>query len=453
MLSALNQESEECCGPANDTAHHNERALFSFRRYAFLLPLKPSPFFPPPLAWAAATPVAAAAFTNGVNLLFFTSRRHYCEVQGTDPSVSAPKNAHEKKQANEPTRVSRLLPFHLLVPSLRAPPSTHNAHTTQLLTLAVSIGWAMYQQRTVLTGRNSGSSASGGVKQQSRRPTHAFRALPTRTTYPTNGRLLPSSTSAQVTTQNSRGLCRRVDGFRGRVRERMLVHYGQSARRTRGDSTTRATGSTPSSPSSTREPSNLKIAVVGAGPCGLTTALALRHFGMSNVTVFDTHPMVRPALGAAFNLNGGAAVLDKLGLLHVFRRLNNPMKKVRSRRVSGACTQLMEIDIPSMIRGDAAAVASLVADADGGELCGTVMRADLLCALADELPASALSLGREVAGVAAVPTILGSGGGDGGGGGAQLQFTDGGISETFDLVIGADGIRSKVGTSRSPIQP
>lgn len=305
----------------------------------------------------------------------------------------------------------------------------------------------MYQQRTVLTGRNSGSSASGGVKQQSRRPTHAFRALPTRTTYPTNGRLLPSSTSAQVTTQNSRGLCRRVDGFRGRV------HYGQSARRTRGDSTTRATGSTPSSPSSTREPSNLKIAVVGAGPCGLTTALALRHFGMSNVTVFDTHPMVRPALGAAFNLNGGAAVLDKLGLLHVFRRLNNPMKKVRSRRVSGACTQLMEIDIPSMIRGDAAAVASLVADADGGELCGTVMRADLLCALADELPASALSLGREVAGVAAVPTILGSGGGDGGGGGAQLQFTDGGISETFDLVIGADGIRSKVGTSRSPIQP
>ena len=128
---ALNQESEECCGPANDTAQHNERALFSLRRYAFLLPFEPSPFFPPPLAWAAATPAAAAAFTNGAILLFFTSPRHYCEVQGTDPSVSAPKNAHEKKQANEPTRVSRLLPFHLLVPSLRAPPSTHNAHTTQ----------------------------------------------------------------------------------------------------------------------------------------------------------------------------------------------------------------------------------------------------------------------------------------------------------------------------------
>jgi 2-polyprenyl-6-methoxyphenol hydroxylase-like FAD-dependent oxidoreductase len=64
------------------------------------------------------------------------------------------------------------------------------------------------------------------------------------------------------------------------------------------------------------------------------------------------------------------------------------------------------------------------------------MRADLLRALADELPAASLSLGREVAGVTAVP--------GGGGGGAQLRFADGGVSETFDLIIGADGIKSKV---------
>ena len=111
------------------------------------------------------------------------------------------------------------------------------------------------------------------------------------------------------------------------------------------------------------------------------------------------------------------------------------MKKVRSRRVAADKTQLMSIDIPRLIREDAAAAASLVSETDGGELCGTVMRADLLRALADELPSEALSLGREVAGLTEVA----------GGGGAQLRFADGGVSETFDLVIGADGIRSKVG--------
>ena len=77
-------------------------------------------------------------------------------------------------------------------------------------------------------------------------------------------------------------------------------------------------------------PPDLKIAVVGAGPCGLATALALRHHGFGDVTVFDRFPEIRPALGAAFNLNGGAAVLDKLGLLPEFRAMNNPMRLVLS---------------------------------------------------------------------------------------------------------------------------
>lgn len=123
----------------------------------------------------------------------------------------------------------------------------------------------------------------------------------------------------------------------------------------------------------------LRIAVVGAGPCGLTTALALRHFGMADVTVFDKQPEIRPALGAAFNLNGGAAVLDKLGILSVFRRINNPMRRVRSRRVARDRTQLMDIDIEELIQRDAAD--SLVSSTDGTTLCGTVMRADLLRAL------------------------------------------------------------------------
>ena len=60
------------------------------------------------------------------------------------------------------------------------------------------------------------------------------------------------------------------------------------------------------------------------------------------------------------------------------------------------------------------------------------MRADLLDALAAALPSECLSLGREVAGVTRA------------GGGSRIAFSDGGVSDTFDLVIGADGIRSKV---------
>jgi 2-polyprenyl-6-methoxyphenol hydroxylase-like FAD-dependent oxidoreductase len=92
---------------------------------------------------------------------------------------------------------------------------------------------------------------------------------------------------------------------------------------------------------------------VGAGPCGLTTALALRHHGFEDVTVYDKFPEIKPALGAAFNLNGGASVLDKLGVLATFREHNNPMRVVRTRRVGNDLlgqTELMNIEIDSLIR-------------------------------------------------------------------------------------------------------
>ena len=93
---------------------------------------------------------------------------------------------------------------------------------------------------------------------------------------------------------------------------------------------------------------------MGAGPCGLTTALALRHHGFDDVTVYDKFPR-QAALGAAFNLNGGAAVLDKLGCLEMFREHNNPMRVVRTRRVGNDALgqlELMNINIPDLIDGD-----------------------------------------------------------------------------------------------------
>ena len=198
-------------------------------------------------------------------------------------------------------------------------------------------------------------------------------------------------------------------------------------------------------------PPPLRVAVVGAGPCGLTTALALRHHGFDDVTVFDKFPEIKPALGAAFNLNGGAAVLDKLGVLDVFREHNNPMRVVRTRRVGGDALgqfELMNIPIPALIRDDAAACSALVSETDGSELCGTVMRCDLLRALGEKVPASSLMLGPEFEVVGThtagtrrdektgerVPV-------------STLRFADGRHSAPFDLIVGCDGIKSNVRAS------
>lgn len=187
---------------------------------------------------------------------------------------------------------------------------------------------------------------------------------------------------------------------------------------------------------------------MGAGPCGLTTALALRHHGFEDVTVYDKFPEIKPALGAAFNLNGGASVLDKLGVLATFREHNNPMRVVRTRRVGGDLlgqTELMNIEIDALIRNDAAARDSLISSTDGDAMCGTVMRCDLLRALGERVPRDWLRLGPKYEVVGAhksatridertkkrVPV-------------STLQFADGTYSAPYDLIVGCDGIKSKV---------
>jgi 2-polyprenyl-6-methoxyphenol hydroxylase-like FAD-dependent oxidoreductase len=126
----------------------------------------------------------------------------------------------------------------------------------------------------------------------------------------------------------------------------------------------------------------------------------------------------------------------------------------------------MDIDVPRLIRSDPDANSSLVSESDGDVLCGTVMRADLLRALAAKLPPDSLALGREVVAVEVKPahaqlkrnsSSSRSPRGDGARrpekarGSATLRFADGSASsESFDLVVGCDGIR---GVVRSAIDP
>lgn len=185
-----------------------------------------------------------------------------------------------------------------------------------------------------------------------------------------------------------------------------------------------------------------RVAVVGAGVGGLSFTLSLRHHHggtlstgpAPQVDVYEQYggQLDAPA-GAAFNLNGGAAVLCDLGLEADLRRLSNPMARVLSRTVTGQT--LMDLDIPVIV-ADAGASEQLCRN--GTTWAVTCLRAELLGLLASHVTDSQggtparLVQGKQVAGVSS----------DG-----RMCFTDGAFSDSaYDLVVAADGIRSSLRT-------
>jgi salicylate hydroxylase len=194
----------------------------------------------------------------------------------------------------------------------------------------------------------------------------------------------------------------------------------------RGSRETRAAASAPETP---RAWADKSIAIIGAGPSGLATALALRKYGITNVKVFDRVSELRPNIGGGFNLNGGARVLCELGLEDVYASLANDLLGVRARRVEGQ--QLFEVKVHEMISADVDGREALVSE-NGRVLCGTVQRADLQRAMASALPDDVIMLNR---GVKSVRTGVN-------GTKSSITFEDDAV-ESFDLVIGADGIDSQ----------
>ena len=170
------------------------------------------------------------------------------------------------------------------------------------------------------------------------------------------------------------------------------------------------------------------IAIIGAGVGGLSTALALKRVGLENVRVLERSSGIKPNVGGGFNLNGGAAALCALGLEDAYSALANDLIGVKARRASDG-RELFDVRVHEMIRADGAGREALVSER-GKVLAGTVQRADLLRVMADALGEDNVVFDRDVRAVRSKN------------GKAEIEYADG-ASESFDLVIGADGIDSR----------
>lgn len=184
----------------------------------------------------------------------------------------------------------------------------------------------------------------------------------------------------------------------------------------------------------------LKVGIAGAGLGGLATALALltrSGTGVSEVKLFEPKSDLDIGLGAALNINGGAAVLAKCYGIDLWP-IARPMKRLVSRSGNGTAgggPVLMDVDVQKAVLSYADSRRSLMHE--GRVMTMTVMRGDLQKILTESLPPGAtVERGRKVRFVVHDERTRKF----------RFLFTDGSESEDFDLVIGADGIHSAVRT-------
>lgn len=178
-----------------------------------------------------------------------------------------------------------------------------------------------------------------------------------------------------------------------------------------------------------------KIAIVGAGIAGLSTALALvRTTGIPGdvIDIFEPRLGLDLDKGAAVNLNGGSAILSREYDVSL-RDVGVPIERVVSRNVSGRV--LFDVDVAQAFKAYGGEY--LLDEDDGGRvLARTVMRSDLQRVLLDAIEGIGVTIHRGEA--YTVRDVVAADGA------ARLRLADGSLSEQYNLVVGADGVRSAV---------
>ena len=166
--------------------------------------------------------------------------------------------------------------------------------------------------------------------------------------------------------------------------------------------------------------STLKIGIAGGGVGGLAAAIALKAQG-HDVTVFEQAKGFS-RVGADINLTPNVVrAIDGLGAGAAIRRLGaQPTFRISRDWDTGQETSRLGM------AGEA--------DRRYGAPQVTIHRADILAALAEQFPLDQIRFAQRIRSLTQDDQ------------GVQLVFEDG-HSETFDVVIGADGIHSRVRTA------
>lgn len=155
--------------------------------------------------------------------------------------------------------------------------------------------------------------------------------------------------------------------------------------------------------------------IIGGGIGGLTAAIALRRKGMEG-HVYEAAPQLHPVGKGIWAPTNAMQVLARLGLSTAVEAAGCSLERIEIRTVTGKT--LMEVDLRKF-------------QARYGHLTFSIHRSDLVKALARDLPADALHLGKRLLHFTENP------------GGVIARFDDG--SEVHgDVLIGADGIHSVV---------
>jgi salicylate hydroxylase len=165
----------------------------------------------------------------------------------------------------------------------------------------------------------------------------------------------------------------------------------------------------------------MRIAIVGLGLGGATAAAALHQYG-ADVTVFEQAPEIREVGAGIAASPSTVRLLARLGLEEKLATIGC---ETHGNGIHNAAGQLLhQVSLPN-------------ADGKPGYF---FHRAELLEVIASAVPPERVKLGRRCIGAQEKADCV------------ELRFEDG-VSEVFDLVIGADGIKSVILGSVVPPAP